>query len=160
MQETFDVVDYTPTYGHDLVRMWRESFERPVGIVDWHSLEDQRRYLEESVVPNNRVLVVVSEATADVIGFMATTPEVISQLYVHVGHQHEGIGSMLVNMAKQQSKGRLRLFTFKVNKLAQRFYERHGFRVIGEGFEKDWQLEDLEYEWSAGTATQARTAAM
>jgi ribosomal protein S18 acetylase RimI-like enzyme len=97
------------------------------------------------------VLVVVSRATAEVIGFMATTPEVISQLYVDVSHQHEGIGSMLVNMAKQQSKGRLRLFTFKVNKAAQRFYERHGFRVIREGFEKDWQLEDLEYEWSAGT---------
>jgi ribosomal protein S18 acetylase RimI-like enzyme len=151
MHENFDVVDYAPKYGHDLVRMWRESFERAVGIVDRHSLEDQRRYLEESVVPHNRVLVVVSKATAEVIGFMAMTPEVISQLYVHVSHQHDGIGSMLINMAKQQSTGRLRLFTFKVNKVAQRFYEQHGFRVIGEGFEKDWQLEDLEYEWSAGT---------
>jgi len=30
---------------------------------------------------------------------------------------------------------------------ALRFYERHGFKVVGCGFEKEWQLEDVEYEW-------------
>jgi ribosomal protein S18 acetylase RimI-like enzyme len=55
---------------------------------------------------------------------------------------------MLVNIAKEQSCGRLRLFTFAVNKNAQRFYERHGFKIVGGGFEEAWQLDDIEYEWS------------
>ena len=85
---------------------------------------------------------------------MAATPESISQLYVHVDHQGKGVGSMLVGIAKQHSHGRLRLFTFEANKNAQRFYERHGFEVVARGFEKEWQLADIEYEWSAaGAAT-------
>jgi len=144
-----EIVDYSRDHGRELVRMWRDSFEQAVGIVDPHSLDEQLRYLEEKVVPENQVLVVLGEDGTEIIAFMASTPEMISQLYVRAGHQHKGIGSMLVNIAKHRSYGRLRLFTFRVNEGAQRFYERHGFKVIGHGFEEQWKLEDLEYEWSA-----------
>lgn len=148
-----EIVDYNREYGRDLVRMWRDSFEQAVGVVDPHPLDEQLRYLEEKVIPENQVLVVLGKDGTSVIAFMALTSEMISQLYVHVGHQNEGIGSMLVNIAKQQSCGRLRLFTFRVNERAQRFYERHGFKVTGRGFEENWQLEDVEYEWTAPEAT-------
>ncbi len=141
------IVDYSPKYGRELVRMWRGSFEQAVGVIDPHSLDRQLQYLEEKVVPENNVVLVLEKTTSDVIGFMASTPDHISQLYVHVKHQNKGIGSILVNIAKQNSGGRLRLFTFKANEIAQRFYERHGFKVVGCGFEKEWQLEDVEYEW-------------
>ena len=143
------IVDYSPEYAPELVAMWRASFEQAVGVIDPHSLEEQMRYLEEKVVPMNQVLVVLEKTTLGVIGFMASTAEIISQLYVHVSHQHKGIDSILVNIAKHNSGGRLRLFTFKSNKNAQRFYERHGFKIIGPRFEEEWQLEDIEYEWSA-----------
>ena len=142
------IVDYAPEHGLELVRMWRASFEQALGIVDPHPLPEQLRYLQEKVIPDNQVLVVLDERRSSVIGFMASTPETISQLYVHVDYQNRGIGSRLVNIAKEHSRGRLRLFTFKANESAQRFYERHGFRVIGAGFEKEWELEDVEYEWS------------
>jgi len=143
------IVDYSPEYGPELVVMWRASFEQAVGVVDLHSLEEQLLYLEEKVARENCVLVVLEKMTSAVIGFLASTPESISQLYVHVNHQNKGIGSMLVNIAKHNSTGRLRLFTFDANKNAQRFYERHGFRVVRRGFEKEWQLKDIEYQWSA-----------
>lgn len=146
------IVDYSPQYGRELVVMWRDSFEQAVGVSDPHSLEEQLQYLEKKVIPENRVLVVMEKDTSAVIGFLASTPESISQLYVHVNHQHKGIGSMLVNLAKQHSRGQLRLFTFDTNKGAQRFYEQRGFKVVGRGFEKEWQLEDIEYEWSASAA--------
>ena len=144
-----EIVDYNPEYGPELVRMWRDSFEQAIGIVDPHPLDQQLRYLEEKVVPENQVLMVLGKDGAGIVAFMASTPETISQLYVHASHQSEGIGSMLVNIAKQQSHGGLRLFTFRVNERAQRFYERHGFKVVGRGFEENWQLEDVEYEWTA-----------
>jgi ribosomal protein S18 acetylase RimI-like enzyme len=147
-QPSIVVVDYIPSHAHELVRMWRDSFERALGIVDPHPLAEQQQYLEELVVAENRVHVVLDESTSTIVGFMAATPKKISQLYVHVNHQNQGIGSLLINLAKQQSCGRLRLFTFKVNENAQRFYERHGFKVVGRGFEEEWQLEDIEYEWT------------
>ena len=146
------IVEYAPKYGRELVRMWRDSFEQAVGILDPHPLEEQLQYLEEKVVPENQVLVVLERSTLAVIGFMASTPEQISQLYVHINYQNRGVGSVLVKLAKRHSHGRLRLFTFKANKKAQQFYEQHGFKVVGHGFEAEWQLEDIEYEWSASEA--------
>ena len=143
------LVEYSPAYGPELVRMWRESFERAVGVTDPHTLEEQLRYLEEKVVRENRVLVVLDAGTDAVVGFMASTPEKVEQLYVHVAHQRRGIGSMLLDIAKRDSRGRLRLFTFLSNANARRFYESRGFREVGRGFEEGWQLEDVEYEWTA-----------
>ena len=51
------------------------------------------------------------------------------------------------DLAKKHSNGVLRLFTLETNTKAQRFYERHGFKIIRRGFEEFWQLADIEYEW-------------
>jgi ribosomal protein S18 acetylase RimI-like enzyme len=147
LDDNISIVDYTPEHARELVRMWRDSFERAVGVIDPHPIEAQINFLNEKLVAENRVRVVVEKATGAIIGFMASTPEMITQLYVHVDHQHKGIGRMLVEIAKRDSSGRLRLYTFKANQNAQSFYERQGFRIIGTGFEKEWQLEDIEYEW-------------
>ena len=63
---------------------------------------------------------------------------------------------MLLNIAKENSMGRLRLFTFERNKNAQRFYEKHGFQIIARGFEQSWQLADIEYEWCEATSAANR----
>lgn len=142
------IVDYSPRYGPELVRMLRASFEQGVGITDPHSLEDQLRALEEKVVPHNRVLLVLDTRTSAVVGFLAYTSETVSNLYVHIDYHNKGIGSMLLDIAKNNSSGVLRLFTFERNTRAQQFYERHGFKIIRRGFEEFWQLADIEYEWN------------
>jgi len=142
------IVDYSPGYGPELVRMWRASFEQGVGITDPHPLEDQLRALEQKIVPHNRVLLVLDPRTSAVIGFLAYTSETVSNLYVHVDYQNKGIGSMLLDIAKKNSSGVLRLFTFERNMRARQFYERHGFKIIRQGFEEFWQLADIEYEWN------------
>ena len=145
-----NIVDYCPKYGPELVRMWRDSFEQALGIIDPHSLEEQLTHLEEQLVPNNRVRLVLTD-NATIVGALVSSPHIVSQLYVHVDYQNKGIGSMLLNLAKQDSDGSLRLFTFDRNRRAQRFYEKHGFKIVRRGFEEKWQLEDIEYEWTAGS---------
>ena len=142
------IVDYSPQYGSELVQMWRNSFERAIKIRDPHPIEEQLRALNEQIISQNTVLVALEKNTSAVLGFIAYTSRTISQLYVHVDHQNQGIGSTLLSIAKENSDGFLRLFTFEANLRAQQFYERHGFRVIGRGFEEKWQLHDVEYEWT------------
>ena len=48
--------------------MWRESFELGVGIVDPHPLAEQRRYLLDTVVPENAVRVAIIEGR--IVGFI------------------------------------------------------------------------------------------
>ena len=44
--------------------------------------------------------------------------------------------------------GTLSLWVLERNDRARRFYEKRGFRIVERGFEPDWQLEDLRYEWT------------
>jgi len=143
------IVEYARGYGPELVIMWRKSFEQAIGIRDPHPLEDKLRYLEEHLLAENRVRLVLDDNNEAVVGLLAASSRKISQLYVHVDYQNKGIGSRLLNLAKQESDGSLRLFTFECNQRAQRFYEKHGFRIVGRGFEENWQLNDIEYEWTA-----------
>ena len=125
--------------------MWRASFEHGVGVVDPHSIEEQAAFFEAKVRPVCRVRLAWSEGR--LVGFLASTRESISQLYVHVDHLRQGIGSQLLRLAQAESSGTLWLHTFARNTNARRFYESHGFRVAERGFEAFWRLEDVKYLW-------------
>lgn len=137
-----------PARVDELVRMWRESFEGGVGIVDPHPIQEQRDYLLREVLPTNALR--IAEREGRMVGFVAATRESISQLYVRSGEQRRGIGAQLLGWAKAQSAGRLWLFTFARNHGARAFYEKHGFRIVARSYEPDWKLDDLKYEWVDG----------
>lgn len=139
------IVPYRPQMLQPLVDLWRASFEHGVGVMDPHPIEEQRQYFVEHVA----ALFEVSVALRDdaIVGFVASDAASISQLYVRVGCLRQGIGSRLVELAKSRSSGSLWLFTFARNATARRFYERHGFVAIAQGFEPTWQLEDVKYRW-------------
>jgi ribosomal protein S18 acetylase RimI-like enzyme len=145
MNRTFETVTYSSEHRSELIRLWRASFEEAVGIIDPHPLSEQERFFDDEVVPRNSVIV-VTEGSA-VVAFLAYTRETISQLYVRLDHQRMGIGTALLDRAKLESNGSLRLFTFEANRKAQRFYETRGFMPIRRGFEDKWKLADIEYEW-------------
>jgi ribosomal protein S18 acetylase RimI-like enzyme len=141
------LVAYSEERAWELVQMWRASFERGVDVVDPHPLDEQLAYLQREVVPQNDLLLVLDGAEGPVAAFIAFANEKIAQLYVHTEYQGRGIGKALLDVAKARSSGRLHLFTFARNTLARRFYEKNGFRKIGEGFDTEWQLADVQYAW-------------
>lgn len=145
------IVEFRPEHTKELVRMWRESFEFGVGIVDPHPLEEQERFLSTIVIAENAIRVAFVEG--QMAGFVAANPASVSQLYVRKGLHRRGIGSALLEWAKGQSSGSLWLYTFARNAGARAFYERHGFRIVARGFEPNWKLDDLRYEWPAGELT-------
>jgi len=128
-----------------LVPMWREAFEHGVGIVDPNPIEQQRAYLLERVLPEHRVTVALEGER--IVGFVASNHESVNQLHVRVGFHRRGIGSALLDLAKQACAGSLWLYTFARNTNARRFYEGRGFVAVAFGFEPTWQLDDVRYEW-------------
>jgi ribosomal protein S18 acetylase RimI-like enzyme len=138
--------DFRDELADELVRMWRESFEHGVGIVDWHPLREQRDALMKNVLPNNTVKVAFLDGR--MVGFVAATRSSIAQLYVRKEFCRRGIGTRLLGWAKTQSGGRLSLYTFARNGGARAFYERHGFRIVAQGHEPHWKLDDVRYEWT------------
>ena len=140
-----ELAPYRPQYRDTLVDLWRASFAHGVGRPGPNSVDDHRRYFDEHTLAETRVHLALREET--LVGFGAFTPGSVAQLYVHVDHLGQGIGTRLLELAKSHSNGKLWLYTFVTNLNAQRFYERHGFDIVERGFEPVMQLGDLRYEW-------------
>ncbi len=145
MHASIEIVPYRPEFRDALVDLWRASFERGVGAPVPNSVDDHRRFFEEHMLVETRVHLALRDGA--LVGFGAFTPEAVVQLYVHVAHLGQGIGTRLLERAQADSDGRLWLYTFVTNTNAQRFYARHGFDVVERGFEPVMQLGDLRYEW-------------
>ena len=145
MPSPVELVPYRPEFRDQVIALWRASFERGVGRPVPNPVDDHRRYFDEHTLAEAQVHLALRDGT--LVGFGAFTPESVAQLYVHVAHLGQGIGTRLLELAKANSGGKLWLYTFVTNANARRFYERHGFDVVERGFEPVMQLGDLRYEW-------------
>ena len=145
MSQSLQVIPYRPEFREGVVHLWRASFEHGVGAPVPHPVDDHLRFFDGHMLTETTVH--LAPRDGELAGLVAFTPESVVQLYVHVDHLGQGIGTRLLEMAKAHSDGRLWLYTFVTDTRAQRFYEHHGFEVVERGFEPVMQLGDLRYEW-------------
>ncbi|HCG8513688.1 GNAT family acetyltransferase [Vibrio parahaemolyticus O4:K55 str. NY3547] len=131
----------------EVTSLWRESMTEALGINPVHTFESQAYFLEH-ILPNSyQVFVVVRTDNSRPVAFMASSESEINQLYVAPNSQNQGIGSYLLNQAKEQSNGSLTLRTFEVNQKAQNFYRTYGFSVYSGNSKNEEGLPDLECRW-------------
>jgi ribosomal protein S18 acetylase RimI-like enzyme len=120
-------------------------------LPELHTPEEDRRFLREIVLPNEEVW--VAERDGRVVGFTALGSregaDFLQHIYVAPEHQGRGVGSELLERAKERRPSGFRLWVFQKNVGACRFYERHGLRLVeltdGRGNEE--QEPDALYEW-------------
>lgn len=140
-----EMIKYNSNYADQTVEMWRNSKEAALGQKEIHSFDNHIDFLNQILAKQYQVDLALMDDK--VVGMIAYNEREISQLYIHIDYQGMGIGQTLLEVAKEQSTGRLTLYTFEVNKKAQRFYEMHGFKIIGRGYENEEKLPDILYEW-------------
>ncbi|MEH7180507.1 GNAT family N-acetyltransferase [Neobacillus vireti] len=146
-QYKFIITPYIPSYAEQTVEMWRDSKERAIGQKEIHSIENHINFLNHILPEQFQIdLALIDDK---VVGMIAYNEREISQLYIHIDYQGIGIGQALLNKVKEQSSGRLTLYTFEVNENAQRFYGKNGFKIIGRGHENEENLPDIQYEWKS-----------
>lgn len=144
-QNNIKIIAYHRQYADQTVKMWRDSKEQAIGQKEIHSFEDHIYFLNQILSEQFQIdLALIDE---EVVGMIAYNNSEISQLYIHINYQGMGIGNTLLDIAKAQANGELTLFTFEKNKNAQRFYEKHGFEIIGRGHENEENLPDIQYKW-------------
>lgn len=59
----------------------------------------------------------------------------------------DGVSKILIEDAKTQSKGHLTLFVGQGNPRAIRFYQKEGFRIVGEGTSPHSGLPTFRMDW-------------
>ena len=97
----------------------------------------------------------VAERDGRPIGFLALRRsrshgwETLEKLYVDPPAQGRGIGTALLDKAKELRPGGLHLWVFQKNTGARRFYERHGFHLVRltDGAANMEREPDALYTW-------------
>jgi ribosomal protein S18 acetylase RimI-like enzyme len=146
-QNKMMIIPYVPKYAEQTVKMWRDSKYEAIGQKETHSFEDHVHFLNYILPKEGQIEIALVDEK--VVGLIAYNESEVNQLYIHNDFQGRGIGRRLLEIAKEKSSGRLSLYTFEINKKARRFYEKHGFKIIGRGHENEENLPDILYEWEA-----------
>ncbi|MBW2241488.1 MAG: GNAT family N-acetyltransferase [Deltaproteobacteria bacterium] len=132
-----------------LALLWRRSRE---GAQPWLELRMGYTPAEDlsflrNVVAQECDMWVAREGPA-LLGFLALAGEKIEQLYVDPLAQGTGVGTALLDRARQLSPTRLTLFTHLGNSGARAFYERRDFHAVAFGTSPPPESEpDVTYVW-------------
>lgn len=152
-----ETIAYQPEFGLEVVKLWRQSFQRAMGLEEHNRINELRDHLDYfTTIPPEHIRITMDDDSGTITGFMVLTPGELQQLYIQVDFQGRGLGRFLLEQAKATSPEGLSLYTFQKNKRAQTFYESNGFVEIGRGFadfdNNPWassrdQLADIRYRW-------------
>jgi GNAT superfamily N-acetyltransferase len=123
------------------------SFRGLTFLPKLHTDDQIRQWIRDEMVPAHEVW--VAEMDGRIVGFGALTDDLLGHLYVHPEAQNQGVGTALLENAKQQRPVGFRLWVFQKNEGARRFYERHGFRLVEltDGSGNEEREPDALYEW-------------
>jgi GNAT superfamily N-acetyltransferase len=139
----------TPADAPRLAELHRQGRRAAVPTLrEVHDLDSTVRYFT-SLVP--RRTIVVAEAEGAVLGFVAVdvpTGE-LEHLYLDPGARRRGIGSRLLDVARELCPGGLALWTFQANAEARAFYEARGFVLerTTDGSDNEEREPDARYRW-------------
>ena len=131
--------------------LWLRARAAAVGAIPApiHPDDEVRDWFASHVVASLELWLAESRA-GELRAILVLDGDWIDQLYVEPRWSGRGIGSRLLDAAKRERPGGLRLWTFASNAGAQRFYERHGFvavrRTDGAGNEE--RAPDIMYAWT------------
>ena len=97
-------------------------------FVSVHTPERQQRYLLDKMQKGSSFFLLAEPLP---VGVVSVNGRLIEDLYVLPEKQRQGYGTKLLQWAIEQCDGVPTLWILENNRNAQRFYEKHGFRLTG-----------------------------
>ncbi|MEX2985681.1 GNAT family N-acetyltransferase [Streptomyces sp. C36] len=128
--------------------MWLRSFDAVLPSVRRaHDDAEIRNWFSRMLMPQYETWVAVAENR--VVGVLVLNGRELKQLYLDPPWRGRGLGDRFMSLTKQHPPDGLALWTFQVNKSAQRFYERHGFIAVErtDGLRNEERELDVRYVW-------------
>lgn len=134
-----------------VAEVWLAAFKATFDFPPAHPDDDVRRWIRDEIVPREETFVAVEPGGA-VVAFMSLRGDDLDHLYVRPDCFDRGLGSRLVEMAKERRPRGLGLYAFQANAKARTFYERRGFQVawLGNGESNEEHQPDVRYVWQPG----------
>jgi ribosomal protein S18 acetylase RimI-like enzyme len=131
-----------------VARVFIASFGTLTFLPKLHTDEETFDFIANSVLREQEVL--IAEVSGVAAGFIAMVHgNFVEHLYVHPDLQRRGIGTALLECAKERMPDGFRLWVFQQNTPARRFYELHALHVVEltDGSGNEERTPDALYEW-------------
>ena len=122
-----------------------------------HPPDDVRRWMRSRFdAPATELW--LAEDRGSVVGLLLLEEDWLHSLYVSPDRTGEGIGTVLLDLAKSLRPRRLGLWVFETNLGARRFYDRHGFVELRrtDGSENEERQPDIEMAWPGDRTSPPR----
>jgi GNAT superfamily N-acetyltransferase len=123
-----------------------------------YTAESDRRFVAAVLLPEHEVW--VAEDDEAVVGFAALKGDLLGHLFVRPDAQGRGLGTALLDKAKERLPGGFTLWTHQPNEQARTFYERRGLLAIEftDGATNMEQVPDVRYAWRPTRSRHAPAA--
>ncbi|MEU4604027.1 GNAT family N-acetyltransferase [Kribbella sp. NPDC023972] len=127
---------------------WRSRHADPAQLpAAIHTFDQVVSWFADVLLPDAQTWVALDDGR--IVAVLTLDGDDLDQLYVDPDAHGHGIGSTLVDLAKDLRPGGLALWTFQSNTRAQSFYAHHGFaevrRTSGAGNEE--KAPDIRMTW-------------
>jgi putative acetyltransferase len=112
-----------------------------------HTPEEDSWWVENKLFAETEIHIAIADDA--IIGVCAIGGDMVEQLYVATAFQRMGIGKALIDLAKRERPGGLRLYCFADNHNGASFYRSQGFTVAeeGDGSGNEEGMPDLLLAW-------------
>lgn len=98
----------------------------------------------KSILPNAEIY--IYEKNNKAVGFIGLSGSYIEGIFIKSDCQHKGIGTALLNKAKQINNV-LMLHVYEKNTKAFAFYQNNGFRILKESINSDTNEKEYTMKW-------------
>ncbi|ADB34772.1 GCN5-related N-acetyltransferase [Kribbella flavida DSM 17836] len=112
-----------------------------------HTEAEVAKWFAGVLLPDGQTWVALDDGR--IVAVLTLDGDDLDQLYVDPAAAGQGIGSTLVDLAKDLRPGGLALWTFQTNTRAQAFYRRHGFTEVRrtDGRANEEKAPDIRMVW-------------
>jgi GNAT superfamily N-acetyltransferase len=127
---------------------WRSRHAEPALLPPAiHTPQQVSTWFAEVLLPDAQTWVGLDDGR--IVAVLTLDGDDLDQLYVDPDAAGQGVGSTLVELAKDLRPGGLALWTFQTNTRAQSFYARHGFTEVRrtDGAANEERAPDIRMTW-------------
>lgn len=98
----------------------------------------------------------VAEQDDDIVGYIILDPAWLDSIYVRPELTGQGVGSVLLDLAKSLRPDGFALWVFRTNVRAQQFYRRHGLLMLEstDGSGNEEKAPDVRMAWPGAHPTE------
>ncbi len=124
---------------NDIMQIWKDENIRAHEFILKQYWESNYNFVKE-IIPNAEIY--VYEIKEKIVGFLGLDNNYIEGIFVDTNNQYNGIGTSLLNKAKE-NKSSLILKVYKKNINAINFYKKNDFVITNENIDKN--TNEIEY---------------